>query len=106
MHLELERAERMRDPLDVVAERVRPIVHRVNIPSRAGLMMFRMPDAIEHRIAQPHVRRGHIDFGAQGARAIRKFTCLHPGKEIEILADGAKAKRTLLAESPEFISFF
>ena len=51
VHFELERANRVRDSFDVVAKRVRPVVHRINAPFVAGAVMCRVPNAIEHWIA-------------------------------------------------------
>ena len=39
MHFELERANRVGDFFDVVAKRVRPIVHRINAPFISGAMV-------------------------------------------------------------------
>ncbi len=73
----------MGDSFDVVAQGMGAIVHRINAPFVAGLMMLGVPDAIEHRIAQPHVRRAHVDLRPQGARAIGKLAGFHPREQIE-----------------------
>ena len=39
VHFEFQCAHRMRDPFDIIAERVRPIVHRVNAPFVPGTVM-------------------------------------------------------------------
>ena len=62
MHLELERAQRVRDAFNVIADAMREVIHRVNRPARAGVMMFEMANAIEHRVAQPDIRRLHVDL--------------------------------------------
>ena len=105
VHFELERAERVRDALDVIAERMGPVVHRVDIPHAAGLVMLGVANAVEHGIAQPDVRRAHVNARAQGAGAIGKFSRLHARKEIEILLHGAMAIRTFLAQAPELVGF-
>src|SRR6185437_740809 len=94
MHFELERAERMGDALDVIAQGVGPIVHRINAPFAAGVMMFGVANPIEDRIAQPDVRRLHVDLRPQGFRAIRKLARFHARKQIEIFFDRPIAKRT------------
>ena len=87
VHFELEGANRVRDPFDVIAERVRPIVHRINAPFVAGAMMRRVPDPIKHRIAQPDIRGVHVDLCAQRARAIRRLARFHSRKQIQIFLD-------------------
>ena len=103
MNFELQRANRMRDAFDVIAQAVREIVHRINAPLVAGVMMLGVADAIEHRVAQPDVRRAHVDLRAQRARAIGKFARFHPREQIEIFFDRAIAKRTLLPEPAIFV---
>ena len=64
VHFEFQRANRVRDPFDVIAERVRPVVHWINAPFLPGAMMRCVPNAVQHRIAQPYVRRVHVNFRA------------------------------------------
>ena len=80
VHFEFQSAHRMRDPFEVIAQRMRPIVHRVNAPFIACPMMRRVPDPIEHRIAEPNIRRGHIDLRPQSVSVIREFAHFHPAK--------------------------
>ena len=99
MHLELQRADRVRDAFDVIAQAVREVVHRVDAPLGASMMMLGVADAVEDRVAHPDVRRRHVNLRAQRARAIREFAGLHPGEEIEVLLDGAGAERAVLARA-------
>ena len=95
----------MRDPFDVIAERVRPVVHRINAPFVAGAMMRCVPDPIEHRIAQPDVRRVHVDLCSQRASAIGKFARFHSRKQIEIFIDRTVAKAAVLSETAILVRF-
>ena len=95
----------MGDPFDVIAQRMRPIVHRINAPFVAGVMVRRVPNAIKHRIAQPDVRRAHVDLRPQRARAIREFARFHSRKQVEIFLDRPIAKRTFLSEAAIFVRF-
>ncbi len=97
MHLELKRADAVRDALEVVAQTVREIVHRIDAPRRAGVVMLGVADAVEHGIAQPDIRRGHVDLRAQGARAIGEFSRFHAREEVEILGHAAFPERRILA---------
>ena len=69
----------------------------------AGVMMRGVTDAIEDRIAQPDVRRRHVDLRAQGARAVGKFACFHAREQIEIFLHRTIAKRPLFAEPAIFV---
>src|SRR5437667_1495312 len=62
-----------------------------------------MPDTIEHRIAEPDVRRFHVNLRPQSVSVIREFPGFHPAKQIEIFVDQAVAKRTLLSNPPIFV---
>ena len=73
----------MRDVLDRIRDRVRVVIHRVDAPLITGAMMMRMADSIDRRIAQVHVRRGHIDFCAQDVLAILELACLHPAQQVQ-----------------------
>ena len=75
--LELERAERVRDALDGVRQRVRVVVHRVDAPGVAGAVMLGVADAVQHRVAQVDVRRRHVDLGAQHVRAVGELAGAH-----------------------------
>ena len=72
----------------------------------AGLVMFGVPDAIEDRVAQPHVRRAACRSSRAGPRAIGKFACLHAREQVEIFFHGAIAKRTLLSEPAVLVRLF
>ncbi len=45
----------MRDAFDVIAQAVREIIHRIDAPFVAGVMMLGVLDAVEQGIAQPDV---------------------------------------------------
>ena len=50
-------------------------------------------NAVHHRIAHVQVGRRHIDFGAQHARAVGKFTRLHPFEQVQVFLDASIAVR-------------
>ncbi len=95
--LELERADRVRDALDRVGLAVREVVRRVDAPRVAGARMRRVQDPVQHRVAQVDVRRGHVDPGAQHARAVGELAAAHPLEEVEVLLDRAVAPRAVPA---------
>ena len=83
--LELERAERVRDALDPVRDRVGVVVHRVEVPRVARAVVDRLADPVEGRVAQVDVRRRHVDLRAQRARAVGELARAHPAEEVEVL---------------------
>ena len=103
MDFEFQRAKRVSNAFEVIAQSMREIVKRVNAPFVAGLVMRGVPDAIEDRVAQPNVRRLHVDPGAQSPRAVGKFACLHAREQIEVFFHGAVLKRSILSEPPVFV---
>src|ERR1700722_20694548 len=59
--------------------------------------MMRMQDAVQHRVAQVDVAGGHVDLGAQHARAVRELAGFHAAEQVETLLDRAVAERRVLA---------
>ena len=84
---ELEGADRVGHLLDRIRLPVRVVVHRIDAPLVARPVMVHVQDAIHHRIAHVQVRRGHVDLGAQRARAVRELALLHALEQVEILFD-------------------
>jgi hypothetical protein len=75
-----------------VGNAVRVVVHRVDAPGIAGADVVRPLDAVDHRIAQVDVGRGHVDLGAQGLAAVGELARLHAPEQVEILLDRAVAE--------------
>ena len=67
---------------------MRVVVHRVDAPLVPRLVVRRFANAIYRRVAHVHVRRRHVDFGAQHARAILELASAHTPKQVEVLLDG------------------
>ena len=57
------------------------------------VVVLRVPDAIEKRIAHPHVRRSHVNLRAKRARAIRKLAGFHARKQVDILLNRTSPER-------------
>src|SRR5439155_21360357 len=51
MHLEFQRADAVRDSLDVIDQAMSEVIHRVDAPGVASVMMFGVADARENGIA-------------------------------------------------------
>ncbi|PRD39768.1 UNVERIFIED_CONTAM: hypothetical protein NCL1_01509 [Trichonephila clavipes] len=91
--LELERAQRMRDALQRVRDRVRVVVHRVDAPVVTGLVVGDLADAVEDRVAQVDVSRGHVDLRAQHVGAVGELARLHAREQLQVLLHRACAVR-------------
>ena len=95
--LELQGAERVRHPLQGIAQAVREVVHRIDAPSVAGAVVRRVANAIEHRVAHHEVRRGHVDLGAQHLLAIAELAGAHAAEQRQVLLHGAATPRARFA---------
>ncbi len=93
----LQRAYRVGHPLEVVALAVGKVIHGVDFPGGAGAVVGVIDDAVHDGIAEVHVARRHVDFGAQHARALGKLAGVHAHEEVEILLGRAVAVGRRLA---------
>ena len=84
---EFEGADAVGDAFDVVAEAMGEVVERIDAPLGAGLVVFGVADPVDQRVAQPDVRRGHVNLRAHCPRAVRKFSGFHPRKQVEALGN-------------------
>ena len=84
MVLEFERADRVRDALDGVGLTVGEIVAGIDRPFGAGARVARAQDPVERGIAQVDVAGGHVDLGAQHARAVCKLAGAHAAEVVEV----------------------
>jgi hypothetical protein len=87
----------MRDAFNRIRLTVRVIVRGINFPLIAGLMMMRMANAIHGGIAQIDIRRGHVDLGAQYARAFGQRAAAHLFEQRQVFFHAAIAIGTVAA---------
>ncbi len=97
MRLELERADGVGDALDRVRLPVREVVRRVDAPGVARARMLGVEDAVQHRVAQVDVGRGHVDLRAQHTRAVGELPGAHAREEVEALRHRPVSPRALPA---------
>ena len=97
MILELERAQRVRNPLDRIRYRVGVVVDRIDAPGVARAVMRRVADPVEGRIPHVDVGRRHVDLRAQHVRAVGKLAGPHPPEHVHALGDGPIAIRAVAA---------
>ena len=81
--LELERADRVRDVLQRVLDRVRVGVHRVDLPRVAGHVVLGEADAVDRRVAHVDVGRAHVDLGAQDHAAFGVLAGAHLAEQAQ-----------------------
>ena len=91
----------MRDALLCIGERMRKIVHRIDTPLVARAVMGDVRNAVDDRIAHIEIRRAHIDFCPQDARAVLEFTGSHAAKQVKIFLHRAIAVGALFARLSE-----
>src|ERR1700677_1038951 len=94
---EFEGADAVGDAFEIIAQTMGEIVHGIDAPAVAGVVVFGMADAVEDGIAQPDVGGGHVDAGAKGAGGVGKLAGFHPAKKIETFLGRAIAPGAFLS---------
>ena len=87
----------MRDAFESVLDRVRIGVHRIDAPGVAGAMVLGAFDAVDRRVAQIDVGRGHIDLRAQYQCTVGMFAVAHFAEQREGFFAWAVAPRAVFA---------
>ncbi|MNN06879.1 hypothetical protein D3C81_1196870 [compost metagenome] len=82
---ELDRTQGVGNPLNGIFKRVRKGIHRIDTPGIPGIVMGRMRDPVNDRIAKVNVRGSHIDLGTQNLFPVLELTCTHTGEQIQVL---------------------
>ena len=80
----LQGADAVGDAFQGIGIPMSHVVDRVNAPFVARPVMRNLLDPVDHRVAQVHVGRRHVDLRAQGAGTILEFPGPHPGEKIQI----------------------
>ena len=94
----------MRDAFQRIADAVGKVVHRVDAPLIAGLVVFSELNTVQHRIAHHDKRRSHIDFRTQAGFTFFKTTVTHFFKQREVFFNAAIAERAVF--TTVFANFF
>ena len=81
----------MGNALDGIRQAVRVVIHGIDRPGVAGVLVADLADPVKRRVAQIDIAGSHVDPGSQGTRAIGEFACAHALEQIEILLDAAFA---------------
>src|SRR6266436_2571004 len=89
----------MSNAFDVIAKAMGEVVHRIDAPLIAGMMMLGMTDPVEHGVAHPNVWRGHVNFGAERPGRVGKLAILHPAEQVETLLNRSIPPGTVFART-------
>ena len=106
MIFKFQRAYGMRNAFNRIRLTMSKIVSGVNTPLITGLMVMRFTDTIQNRVAQVHIRRCHINSGAQHAGAFVKFAGAHTGKQIEVFSHAALTERAIFTRLSQSATVF
>jgi hypothetical protein len=87
--------------LQRVLDRMREGVHRVDAPAVARAVVRGVADAVDGRVAQVDVGRGHVDLGAQHHGAVGVLATAHLAKARQVLGRRAAAERAVGAGRAE-----
>ena len=82
--LKLQRAQRMCHTLNGILNRMCKIIHRVDAPLIARVMMRHPGDPVDNRIPHVNIRGGHVDLCPQHLAPVREFACPHSAEQIQI----------------------
>ena len=74
----------MRHALERVLDRVREIVHRIDAPLLAQMVVRHVADAVEDGIAEVDVGRGHVDLGPEAPFAVRVLARAHLAEDLQV----------------------
>ena len=78
----------MGDVLVGILQRVGEVVHGIDAPCAARVVVFREHDAVQHGVPHVHVAGGHVYFGAQNGFSFRDFPVFHGLKACQVFFHG------------------
>ena len=93
--LELKRTQRVRNTFQGIADAVGEVVHRVDAPLVASLVVFSKLNAVQHRIAHHDKRRSHVDLRTQAGFTFFKTAGTHFLEQRQVLFNAAVAVRAV-----------
>lgn len=94
---EFQGAKGVGDVFVGVFQRVGEVVHRIDAPSVAGVVVLCEHDAVEDGIPHVHVGGRHVDFGTEDGFSFGNLTIFHGGETFHIFFDGTVAERRFLS---------
>ena len=85
MVLELKCTDTVGNSLNRILNRMCEIVHRIDAPLIACIMVCHMSHSVDYRVSHIHIGRRHIYSGSEDLGSILIFALLHLLKELQIL---------------------
>ena len=85
---------------------MRVVVHRVDAPFVAGVVVMGAADTVDDGVAHIDVARCHVDFQTQGFAAVGKLAVFHACEQVEVFFFGAVAVRAVLARFSQRAAVF
>ena len=67
----------MSDSFDGIFDRMGKIIHGIYAPGISRVMMAHMGHTVNDRITHIHIRRGHVNSGAQNLFPVGIYAILH-----------------------------
>ena len=89
--------EGMGNALDSILNRVRKVIHGIDAPFVALVVMGAVQNPVKCGVAHIDVRRSHIDFRTEGAASVRKLAFFHAAEQVKVLLNAAAAVGTVNA---------
>ena len=87
----------MRDAFDSIGNAVRVVVHRIDAPFVAGVVVMGAADTVDDGVAHIDIACRHIDFQAQGFAAVGELAVFHACEQVEVFFNTAVAVRAVFA---------
>ena len=101
-----ERAQRVGDAFDGVGNAVGVVVHRVDAPFVAGVVVVGAANAVDDGVAHVYIARGHVNFQTQGFAAVWERAVAHFIKQIKVFFHAALAVGAVFARFGERAAVF
>ena len=90
-----ERTQRVGYSFEEVTLSVGEVVHRISLPGSTCAVVRMLHDTIDDRVAEVHIRIGHVDFGTEYHSAFFYLTAVHLLEEFQAFFDWAVTVRAV-----------
>ena len=87
----------MGNPFQGIGNRVGKVVHRVDAPLAAGLVVVGIANAVQDRVPHVDVRGGHVNLGPQHQLAVLELAVAHIPEQLQALFHRTVPVRAVLA---------
>ena len=95
VHHKFKCTQRVSYSFEEVTLSVGEVIHRISLPGSACTVVRMFYDTIDDRVAEVHVRIGHVDFGTEYHSTFFYFTAVHLLEKFQTFFDRAVAVRAV-----------